>query len=395
MDRVYLDSNATTRVAQEVLDAMLPWFRERWGNPSSLHPPGEEAADALRVARGEVARLVGGAAGEIVFNSGASESIATAFESARRRGGERTRFVTSTVEHSAAAAQLERCAELGLETLRVGVDEEGRLDREALFAAIDERTALVSLLVANNETGVLTDLTGVGAACRAAGAWLHLDAVQAPGKVPLDVGALAADLLSLSAHKFHGPKGVGVLWARRDVPTAALVLGGPQEHDARAGTENVPGIVGTGVAASLAREHAADPGARAALAALRDRLEAGILARVPGARVQGAGAPRVPNTSCIGFATDGEEELEATTLLALLGAAGVDVSAGSACHADRSAPSPVLLAMGRDETEAAGSLRFSLSRETSGADIERAIDAVVEAVETLRALAPAARPQSG
>lgn len=391
MNRVYLDNNATTRVAEEALAAMLPWFRERWGNPSSLHPPGEEAADALRAARGEVARLVGGAAEEITFNSGASEGIATAFESARRRGGERRRFVTSTVEHSAVAAQLDRCAELGLETLRVGVDGEGRLDREALLAAIDERTALVSLLVANNETGVLTDLAGVGAACRAAGAWLHLDAVQAPGKVPLDVGALGADALSLSAHKFHGPKGVGALWARRDLPLAGLVLGGPQERDARAGTENVPGIVGAGVAARLAREHAADPAARAALAALRDRLETGILARVPGARVHGAGAARVPNTSCVGFERGGPDAagggLEATTLLALLAAEGVDASAGSACHADRSAPSPVLLAMGRGEAEAAGSLRFSLSRETTAAEVERAIEVVAGAVETLRALA--------
>lgn len=383
MERVYLDNNATTRVAQEVLDAMLPWFRERWGNPSSLYPLGEASADAMRAARSELARLVGGSPEEVVFTSGASESIATAFESARRRGGDRVRFVTSAVEHSAVTAQVEACAASGAETVVAGVDHEGRLDRDAVLSAIDGRTALVSLILANNETGVVSDLGEIAAACKAADAWLHVDAVQAPGKLPLDVSELGADLLSLSAHKFHGPKGVGALWARRDLPLAGLVLGGPQEREVRAGTENVPGIVGAGVAARLAREHALDTAALDRLTGMRDRLETGILERIPGARVHGAGAPRVPNTTNIGFSGD----LDAITLLALLAASGVDASAGSACHADRSGPSPVLLAMGCSEGEAAGSLRLSLSRDTTGEDVERAIGAVSEAIETLRALA--------
>ena len=382
MERVYLDHNATTPVAPEVVEAMLPWLAERFHNPSSPYPAGERAADAVRAARSEVARLVGARSpDEIVFTSGGSEAISAAFASAHARRGSRRRIVLSSVEHSAVLRNAERLEALGCERVTIGVDGDGCLDREALFRAIDERVLLVSLMLANNETGVLTDLAGVGAACREAGATFHLDAVQGPGKLPVDLPATGADLASLSAHKLHGPKGVGALWIRAGTGFEPLVRGGPQEGGRRAGTENVPGIVGFGRAAALARAHVSDPAALARVAALRDRLEAGILAAAPGARVHGAGAPRLGNTTNVhlpGF--------EARTVLLLLAELGVEASAGSACNAARSGPSPVLLAMGAPEEEAARSLRFSLGRGTGEAEIETALGALDAALETLGAL---------
>lgn len=381
-DRIYLDNNSTTAVDAEVLEAMRPWFRERFANPSSPHPGGEEAADAVRRARGEVARLVGAAGPrEVVFTSGGSEGIATAFWSARHRHPGRRRVVVSSVEHSAVARSAALLETLGFERVTVPVDRDGRLARDVLFDAIDERCALVSLMLANNETGVLTDLSGVGEACRAAGATFHVDAVQGPGKVEVDARAIGCDLATVSGHKLHGPKGTGALWVRDGFPFTPLVVGGPQEDERRAGTENVPGIVGLGRAAALARAAAADPGSRRRVAALRDRLEGELLERVAGTRVHGAGAYRVPNTTNVLFGG-----IEARWMLLLLGAQGVDASAGSACNATRSAPSPVLLAMGCSTEEASSSLRFSLSRETTEDEIERAVEEIASAAATLRSL---------
>ena len=382
MQPIYLDNNSTTPVAQEVLEAMLPWLRERFANPSSPYPAGEEAADAVRAARGEVARLLGDASpGEVLFTSGGSESIASAFRVATQRHPDRRRIVVSSVEHSAVKRNAEVLEERGYERVVVGVDREGQLDREALFEAIDDRCALVSLMLANNETGVVTDLSGVGEACLAARATFHLDAVQGPGKLPLEPRNLGCDLLAISGHKFHGPKGVGALWARPGPAFEPLVLGGPQEQGRRAGTENVPGIVGLGRAAALAREHLGSAGAGEGLAALRDRLEAGVLERVPGSRVNGAGAPRVGNTTNLLL-----PGIEAHLILALLGERGVQASAGSACNARKVAPSPVLLAMGATPEEASSSLRLSLSRETTGEQVEAALERIAGAVDTLREL---------
>jgi cysteine desulfurase len=265
--------------------------------------------------------------------------------------------------------------------VRVGVDAEGRLDRAVLERAIDARTALVSLQTANNETGVVFDLAGVGALCRARGARLHLDAVQSAGKQPLDLSALGADYASLSAHKLHGPKGVGALVLRGDAPFRALLCGGGQEGERRAGTENVPGIAGFARAAELARV-ALSAGELARVAALRDRLEAGLLARVPGVRVHGAQAPRLPNTSNVAF-----EGLDSEALLAQLSAEGLCASAGSACHAKARAPSHVLTAMGAGEAESHATLRFSLGRTSRAEEVEQALGHVVAAVQSLRALA--------
>lgn len=377
MNPVYLDNNATTAVAEEVLEAMLPWFRERHQNPSAPYPNGARAADAIRAARSQVARMVGARPGEIVFTSGGSESIATAFRTALA-GRERPTLVVSAVEHSAVLRNAESAH---ADVVSIPVDDQGRLDRVDLFAAIEAGPALVSLMVANNETGVLTDLEGIAAACTAAGALLHLDAIQAPGKLPLDLPASGAHLASLSAHKLHGPKGVGALWVRATSPFTPLVLGGPQEAERRAGTENVPGIVGFGAAAALAQAHVSNKDALDGVARLRDHLESAILARVPGARVHGGEVPRLGNTTNVFL-----PGADARTVLLLLAEFGVEASAGSACNAQKSGPSPVILAMGFGEAEAARSLRFSLSRQTTQADVTRALGALDGVLETLSAL---------
>jgi cysteine desulfurase len=382
MQRIYLDNNSTTRPAREVVEAMEPWMRERYANPSSPYPAGEASADAIRAARGQVASLLGCLPSEICFTSGASESIATAFASAQATApAERRKLVVSSVEHSAVKYSAQRAGDEGWDLVVIGVDEEGRLDRERLLSELDSSCAFVSLILANNETGVLSDLQGVGEACRAAGASLHVDAVQAPGKLSLDVAALDCDFLSLSGHKFHGPAGVGVLYVRSGQRFRPLIVGGPQEDERRAGTENVAAIVGLGRAAQLAQAQAADAQVLARIEGLRDTLEQRLLAALPGSRANGAGSPRVPGTSNVYLGG-----LEAAFALALIGQEGVDASAGSACNATSTAPSPVLMAMGRNEAQASGSLRFSLSAHTTAEEIDRAGEVVVRAVQTLESL---------
>jgi cysteine desulfurase len=382
MQRIYLDNNSTTRPAPEVVEAMAPWMGERHANPSSPHPDGEASADAIRAARGQVASLLGCLPSEVCFTSGASESIATAFASAQATApAERRKLIVSSVEHSAVKYSAQRAGEEGWNLVVIGVDEEGRLDHERLMSEIDSSCALVSLILANNETGVLSDLEGVGEACRTVGASLHLDAVQAPGKMELDVARLGCDFLSLSAHKFHGPAGVGVLYVRSGQTFRPLIVGGPQEDERRAGTENVAAIVGLGVAAQQAQARGLDRTSLARMESLRDTLEQRLLAALPGSRANGAGSPRVPGTSNVYLGG-----LEAAYVLAVIGQEGVDASAGSACNATSTAPSPVLMAMGRDEAQASGSLRFSLSAHTTSQEIDRAGDVVVAAVHTLRSL---------
>jgi cysteine desulfurase len=382
MQRIYLDNNSTTRPAPEVVVAMAPWMGERHANPSSPHPDGEASADAIRAARGRVASLLGCLPSEVCFTSGASESIATAFASAQATApAERRKLIVSSVEHSAVKYSAQRAGEEGWNLVVIGVDEEGRLDRERLLSEIDSSCALVSLILANNETGVLSDLQGVGEACREAGVSLHLDAVQVPGKMELDVARLGCDFLSLSAHKFHGPAGVGVLYVRSGQTFRPLIVGGPQEDERRAGTENVAAIVGLGVAAQLAQARSLDTTSLARMESLRDTLEQRLLAALPGSRANGAGSPRVPGTSNVYLGG-----LEAAYVLAVIGQEGVDASAGSACNATSTAPSPVLIAMGRDEAQASGSLRFSLSDHTTAEEIDRAGEVVVAAVHTLRSL---------
>jgi len=383
----HLDQNATTAAAPEVVAAMLPWLSAPSANPSAGHAAGQAAADAVRAARGEVARLCRARhTSEVVFTSGGTESILTAIHAACVAQPTRRKLVTSTVEHSATRRALEVREAAGThDVVRIGVDAEGRLDRAALFAALDRETACVTLLAANNETGVVFDLVGVGEACARVGAAFHVDAVQVPGKLPLDVRALACDLASISGHKFHGPRGTGALFVRDGFRFTPSIVGGPQEGERRAGTENLPGIVGLGVAARLARQKAEDPATRAALAAQRDRLERALVALLPGAHVHGAGAPRVPNTTNVGFDFGAAADApDAATLLALLFEAGVEASAGSACNARKVAPSPVLLALGRTPRQAASALRFSLSHGTTEAELDRAISATEAALSALR-----------
>lgn len=384
--RLYFDNNATTAVDADVVASMLPFFRERFGNPSSTHAVGEDAADAVRGARASVARLIGARSpNEVVFTSGGTESINTAIHAATSihastsssRSPRRT-IVTGTTEHSAVLEPLEALETQGFHVVRVPVDEQGRLARAVLFEALTRDVALVTLLLANNETGVVNELSDVGARCRELDVPFHVDAVQAAGKMPLDPRAWNVDLLSISAHKLHGPKGVGALWVREGFACAPLLRGGSQERRVRPGTENVPAIVGFGRAAELARAFAHDEAARARLASLRDRFERGILERVPGSIVHGAATTRVPNTTNVRFA-----DLDAEALLALFSEAGLFASAGSACHAQARKPSHVLLAMGASEVDAAASVRFSLSRHTTAEDVDAALEIVASSCALL------------
>ncbi|HEX9188429.1 MAG TPA: aminotransferase class V-fold PLP-dependent enzyme, partial [Vicinamibacteria bacterium] len=334
--RVYLDHNATTPLDPEVLEAMLPFLREDYGNPSSLHSFGQRARAAVEEARAQVAALVGAEPAEIVFTGGGSEAdnLALRGVSAKARAP-RTGIVCSAIEHHAVLNPAKALGEEGrpVRTVRVGAG--GVVDLEDLEAAVDERAALVSVMLANNETGILQPVAEAARLARARGALVHCDAVQAAGRVAVDVRVLDVDLLTLSAHKLYGPKGVGALYVRRRTPMAPLVRGGAQERNRRAGTENVPGIVGFGVAASLARRRREGDAAR--VAPLRDRLEARLL-EVPGTRRNGDG-PRVPNTANVSF-----EGADAEALVAALDLEGVAVSTGAACAAGGLEPSHVLRA---------------------------------------------------
>jgi len=391
---LYFDNNATTPLDEEVLGAVTQALAENYGNPASRHPRGEAALRAVEEARAAVARLVGARTpDEIVFTSGGTESIHTAlfFALARHGGG---LVLTSAVEHPAVLRPLERWQERGFEVRQIGVDPEGRLSIDELLDTLagGRDVRLVSLLLANNETGVLLtndELARIASAARRVGALVHLDAIQAPGKHPLENALRNADFASLSAHKFHGPKGVGALFVRTGLehPRPGLLIGGPQEDERRAGTSNVPGIVGMGRAAERAHDFVQGAGI-ARLAALRDRLEREIVAGVRHTRVHGESAPRLPNTTNIGFpGVDGE-------LLHLsLAAEGLCVSGGSACSSRSQRPSPVLLAMGVGEKEARATVRFSLSRRTTPEEIDQAVEVVLRVVGQLAGLsASAAEP---
>ena len=378
----YLDNNATTRVAPQVLEAMSPWFLEHFGNASSLHSEGQLAALAVAQARARVGRLIGARSSEqVIFTSGGTESDNAAIRAAVERFPTRRRVVTTAVEHEAVLAPLAALERSGYEVVRLAPDREGRFPLDRFEAVVDERCCLMALMWANNETGAVHDVAAAAALCAARGVPLHVDAVQAAGKLPLDVGALPIDTLALSAHKLHGPKGVGALYVRDSRGFAPLLLGGGQELERRAGTENVPGIVGFGRAAELAQQWLEAEGP-AGLASLRDRLESEILARVPGSRVHASQSRRTCNTSSLGF-----EGVSGEALVMLLSEYGICASAGSACASSRHAPSHVLLAMGFEPRDASASLRLSLSRDTTAEDVSRAISAVVEAVTALRALA--------
>ena len=372
MERIYLDHNATTPLDPRVLDAMLPALRDTFGNASSVHHYGQQARAAVDEARAQVAALLGAAPQEVVFTASGTESDNMALRGVMALAPQdRRKLLYTTIEHHAVLHTAKALAEEGFAAERIRTGPDGQIDLQDLAARLDERTVLVSVMLANNETGVLQPLADVVGLAKARGALVHCDAVQAVGKVPVDFNALGVDLLTVSAHKFYGPKGVGALLVRRGTRMAPLVRGGSQERNRRAGTENVPGIVGMGAAAAIAREALPEEAGR--LAALRDRLEARLLA-VPGTERNGS-EPRVPNTANLSFAG-----VEAESLLMALDLAGVAVSTGAACAAGAVEPSHVLRAMGLAPERVQASLRLSVGRFTTAADIERASDLIASAV---------------
>ena len=378
MRRVYCDANATTPLLPEVMEAMRPYLMEDFGNASSIHLQGQRARKAVDGARETLATFFHCREAEVVFNSGGTEGDNTAIFGLVRAGDH---LITTAIEHSAVLRAAERVAERGAEVTFVAPRADGLIDPEEIRRAVRPQTRLISVMLANNETGVLQPVEEIGKIAAEAGAFFHIDAVQGAGKVEFDVRRFGCHLCSISAHKMHGPKGVGAMYVRRGTPLEPLIVGGSHERRQRAGTENVPGIVGLGKAAELAMESLAD-GTVGRIAGLRDRLEAGVL-QIAGTGVNGAGAPRVANTTNIRF-----EQVEGEALVIALDLKGVAVSGGSACHSGSTEPSHVLMAMGLDKHAARASLRFSLLRTATEEDVEHVLHVVPQAVEHLRALAP-------
>ncbi len=389
MTPIYLDNNATTRPADEVVDAMTRVLREQWANPSSVHRSGQSVRREIELARSAVGELIGSQERELVFTSGGTESVNLAIRGALGAQPNRRVLVTSRLEHSAVRELAESLASLGVEVLWLGNDEHGRVDVDALRSLLGERSAeigLVSIMWVNNETGVIQPVETIGAVCREFGVRFHTDATQAVGKTAVDVASLPVDLLSFAAHKFHGPQGTGVLYVRRGVRLQAQVIGGAQERRRRGGTENAAGIVGTGVAAGLAGAWLA-AGGPARLATGRDELERGIVESLDRTAVNGLGAPRIGATSNIAFIG-----LEAEAILLMLSERGVCASAGAACSSGSMEPSPVLQAMGLPPEQIYGSVRFGLSRETTDDEVRRAVEIVVDVVTRLRESLAVQRP---
>lgn len=376
----YFDSNATTSVAPEVLQAMLPYLTEEWGNPSSPYRFGKQLVEPIEAAREAVAALVGADSSEIIFTSCGTESINTAITSCLYSQPAKRHVVTTAIEHSATMNSCAALEKRGYEVTYLPVNRDGALDLGAIEKALRPDTAVVSIMWANNETGVLLPIAKIAAMCRERAILIHTDAVQTPGKLAIDVDELDVDLLSLSAHKLHGPKGIGSLYVRKGTPFWPLIIGGHQEEGNRGGTENVPYIAAFGRAAELAL--AIGPRDRHALAVLRDSLEDEVLAKIPGAWRNGAKEPRLPNTSSISFAG-----IDAEALLLLLDQLKIYASSGSACTTGSVAPSHVLTAMGLNPTEARSTIRFSLDYETTREDIAYLMNHLPRLVSELRAAA--------
>ena len=379
--RVYFDYNATTPLAPDVTEAVVRATRDVFGNASSVHHFGQQAKAAMDDARSAVAALVNGDPSEIVFTSGGTESdnfairgAADALEPTGRR-----HLIASAVEHEAVLNTLRSLARRGWRTTLLPVDHTGIVSADRLREAITDDTAVVSVMQANNEIGTIQPIAALAAIAHEHGALMHTDAVQSAGKIPVDVRALGVDLLSLSAHKFNGPKGAGVLWIKRGTRMQPIVTGGKHERNRRAGTENVPAIAGLGVAAQLAAGKLSGEGAR--ISALRDRLEAGILSGVAGTAVNGAVDARVPNTTNISF-----ERVEAESLLIALDLEGIAVSTGSACSSGTLEPSHVLRAMGLPTHRTQSSLRFSLGMFSTQEEVDRVVEVLPRLVEKLRGL---------
>jgi len=382
MEPIYLDNNATTRCDPAVVEAMLPFFTEQFGNPSSMHSFGNKVGFALKEARARVQALLGAEhESEIVFTSCGTESDSTAILSALKAQPERNQVITTAVEHPAILSLCEYLEKEGVVVHRLGVDKKGRLDLGEYKSLLGPRTAIVSAMWANNETGTLFPVGEMAEMAHAVGAQFHTDAVQAVGKIAIDLKETKIDMLSLSGHKLHAPKGIGVLYVRRNTRYRPLLRGGHQERGRRAGTENSASIVGLGRAAELALEHMDYENTE--VKRLRDKLEQGILARVPRAFATGDTACRLPNTSNIAF-----EFIEGEAILLMLNKLGIAASSGSACTSGSLEPSHVMRAMGIPYTAAHGTIRFSLSRYNTEAEIDRVTDAVPGVIARLRELSP-------
>ena len=385
---IYLDHNATTPVDEGVLRAMTPFFAEQYANAESFHHFAETARDAIAQSRVAVGRLIGCRGDDLIFTSGATEACNHAILGAAWARPERRHIVTTSVEHRCVLEPIARLERQGYDVTRVGVDEHGGIDLSEVEAALRDDTLLVACMLANNETGVLMPAAEVAGLARARGALSLCDATQAVGKVPVSVRELGVDLLALSAHKMHGPKGVGALYVRRGVSIESLMLGGAHQGGRRAGTENVAGVVGLGMAAFIARQLLAD-GVYDRVAALRDRLEQGVLDTIDEVRVQGAGRPRLPNTTNLGFARAAGE-----AILQHLDEIDVQASTSSACHSNTTEPSHVLTAMGVPTAYLHGTVRLSLGRGTTEADVDEVLARMPRIVERARAAATAETEQT-
>lgn len=377
---IYLDNNATTRPDPRVIERMNQALTEAWANPNSVHRAGQLARKHVDEAREHVARLMGCGPTEVFFTGGGTESANTAIRGLLAARTPRRKVITSTVEHSATRETIGAMGREGCEVIAIEVDSNGQLDLDHFKSVLDDSIALVSFMWANNETGTIFPLKEIASMCREKRVPIHSDLTQCVGKIPVDLVDLGVDCASFAAHKFHGPKGIGGLYTRRGVRLRPYIIGGPQERGRRGGTENVPGIVGMGEAARVTLEHLAD---MPRVGAMRDRLERTILETIPDTRVNGDIEHRIPNTSNIGFA-----RLQAEAILLLLSEQGVCASAGAACSSGSLEPSHVMKAMHVDPLYAHGAIRFSLSHETTEAEIDRALEVLPGVIQKLRRVMP-------
>jgi len=374
---VYLDNNATTKVAPEIVEAMAPYMTQFYGNPSSVHRLGAKPAGAIRAARRSIASLVGCADEEIIFTSCGTESDNLAIKGVLDATPDKKHIVTTAVEHSAVTKVFQRLESNGYQATYVSVDHDGKIDTDQLANSLTDDTALVSVMYANNETGVLFPVEEITSIVKKRGIPLHVDAVTAVGKVPIDLSTLPVDLLAISGHKIHAPKGVGVLYCRRGTPFEPPMLGAGQERGRRPGTENVPGIVAMGMACEMAAQKLKTYDT--AVRRLRDRFESRLLDAIPDAIVNGANGPRIPNTSNVLF-----RGVDAHAMLLLMDEVGICASAGSACKSRAGQVSAVLMAMGLAPEDAGASIRFSLSAWTDDEEIDHAITEIPKIVERMR-----------
>lgn len=381
MKTIYMDNNATTQVDPDVLEVMLPYFTEKYGNPSSMHRFGGLVGREIDRARGQVAALIGATAEEIVFTGCGTESDNTAIWAALDSCPDRRHVITTRVEHPAVRSLCEALQKRGYRITFVPVDSEGHLDLDFLYRSLTDDTAIVSVMWANNETGVIFPVEAIAERVRERGIVFHTDAVQAVGKIPVDVNTAGVDMLSMSGHKLHGPKGIGVLYVRRGTKFSPFLIGGHQEHGRRGGTENTASIIGFGKACEQAAAHMhADA---KSIQTLRDRLEYGLLQRIPRAMVNGDREKRLPNTLSIAF-----EYVEGESILLMLDEYGICASSGSACTSGSLEPSHVLRAMGVPFTAAHGSVRFSLSRFNTEKEIDFVIETLPPIIDRLRQMSP-------